>query len=78
MSVYVDLPYIETAADHAMSAWLATLTPGKVLRDRERTFSKVERKRQLFLREKAAVERAVAHARQVEIAMEMAREMKVI
>ena len=74
----VQMPYIESAADHQMTAWLATLTPGKVLRDREKTFSKVERKRQLFLREKAAVERAVAHARQVEIAMEMAKEMRLV
>lgn len=48
--------YVESAADHAMTAFLAHLTPSKVLRDREATFSKVERKRQRFLREKGATE----------------------
>ena len=54
------MTYIETASDHAFTAWLATLTRSKVLRDRERTFSKQERKRQLFLRQKAQVENQVA------------------
>jgi len=52
-----ELMYVESAADHAMTAFLAGLTPGKVLRDRVRNFSKVERKRQTFLREKAATEK---------------------
>jgi len=52
--------YVETASDHIFTAWLATLTPSKVLRDRERTFSKTERKRQRFLREKSKVENQVA------------------
>jgi len=54
------MTYIETASDHLFTAWLATLTPSKVLRDRERTFSKTERKRQRFLREKSKVENQVA------------------
>ena len=74
--MYGNHPYIETAADHQMTAWLSRLTPSKVLRDRELTFTKEERQRHKFLREKAAVERAVAHAREVQIAMQMAREMR--
>jgi len=54
------MTYIEGPADAAFTAWLATLTPSKVLRDRERTFSKTERKRQRFLREKSKVEIQVA------------------
>ena len=48
--------YVELPSDHAFSAFLAGLTPGRVLRDRERTFSPVERKRQAFLRQKAHLE----------------------
>jgi hypothetical protein len=54
------MTYVEGPADAAFTAWLSTLTPSKVLRDRERTFSKTERKRQIFLRQKAKVERQVA------------------
>lgn len=43
--------YVETPADHAFTAFLAGLTPGKVLRDREAGLSKVERKRARYLRE---------------------------
>ena len=68
--------YIEGPSDAAMSAFLSRLTPSKVLRDRELTFTKEERQRQRFLRDKAAVERAVAHEREVQIAMQMAREMR--
>lgn len=53
------MTYIETAADHSFTAFLAALTPGKVLRDRSATFTKVERKRQTFLREKAKTEHRV-------------------
>ena len=70
------MTYTETPADHAFTAFLSRLTPSKVLRDRELTFTKEERQRHKFLREKAAVERAVAHAREVQIAMQMAREMR--
>jgi hypothetical protein len=49
--------YVETAADHTFTAFLAHLTPGKVLRDREANFSKQERKRQIFLRQKSTTER---------------------
>ena len=70
------MTYIETAADHAFTAFLSKLTPSKVLRDRELTFTKEEKQRHKFLREKAAVERAVAHEREVQIAMQMAREMR--
>jgi len=50
------MPYVELPSDHAMTAFLADLTPGKVLRDRQATFTKVEKKRQRFLREKAKTE----------------------
>lgn len=68
-------PYVETWADAAMSAFLASLTPGRVLRDRERTFSPAERKRQIFLRQKAAVEREARRAREVQVALELAQMM---
>lgn len=55
------MPYVELPADHAMTAFLSTLTIGKVLRDRERNFSKSERKRQRFLREKSRTEFNRAH-----------------
>lgn len=35
--------YVELPSDHAFSAFLAGLTPGRVLRDRERAFSRQER-----------------------------------
>ncbi len=57
------MTYIEYPSDHAFTAFLASLTPSRVLRDRERQFSPAERKRQKFLRQKAAVERAVALSR---------------
>lgn len=47
------MTYIETSADHAFSAFLAGLTPSRVLRDRELRFSPAERKRQHFLRQKS-------------------------
>lgn len=53
------MSYVEKPSDHAFTAFLAAVTPSKALRDRERTFSKSERKRQRFLREKARLERAV-------------------
>lgn len=52
--------YVETDADHKFSAFLASLTPGRVLRDRELTFSPSERKRQRFLREQARLARQEA------------------
>ena len=55
--------YIETQADHAFSAFLAALTPSRVLRDRELTFSKAERKRMVFLRQKSHVEALARQAR---------------
>lgn len=51
--------YVETPADHSFTAFLASITPAKALRDRELTFSREERKRQTFLRQKAAVEQKV-------------------
>lgn len=72
------MSYVELPSDHEFSAFLASLTPGKVLRDRERSFSTVERKRQKHLR-------ALAHAeglrksgrqfsrREIEIAIEAMR-----
>ena len=48
--------YIETPADHAMTAFLAGMTPGRAFKDRQANFTKVERKRQRFLREKTNTE----------------------
>ncbi len=47
MSVYVELP-----SDHEMSAFLAGLTPSRVLRDLE-PMSRVEKRRLEFLRQKS-------------------------
>ena len=47
----VDNPDFDLPADHAFTAFLAGLTPGRVLRDREVNFSKVERKRARYLHE---------------------------
>lgn len=67
--------YIETPSDHDFSAFLAGLTPSKVLRDLE-PMSRVERKRLAFLREKAHVEALVVAGRleawQLDLAMDLA------
>lgn len=74
------MSYIETPADHAFTAFLADLSPRKVLRDRSATFSRVERGRQKFLAQKQHVEGlrvaeasrlgpVVSVERQLEIAM---------
>lgn len=55
--------YVEMAADHAFSAFLASLTPSRVLRDRELRFSHVERKRQAFLRQKSHLEALIRQER---------------
>ena len=47
----VDNPDFDLPADHAFTAFLAGLTPGRVLRDREAGLSKVERKRARYLAE---------------------------
>jgi len=54
------MTYTETAADHAFTAFLAHLTPGRVLRDRGNNFSKPERKRAIYLREKTTLEQKIA------------------
>ena len=41
--------YVEYPSDHAFTAFLASLTPSRVLREREALFSKVERQRKRFL-----------------------------
>lgn len=63
----VDNPYIELPADHDFTAFLAGLTPGKVLKDREVNFSRVERKRARYL---VARDRYVFTDRQMEIALQ--------
>jgi hypothetical protein len=54
--VMVGTGYVELPSDHAFSAFLAGLTPSRVLRDRERKFTPAERKREAFLRQKAHME----------------------
>jgi hypothetical protein len=55
--------YVESAADHAFTAFLAGLTPGRVLSERAAMFSKPERKRAIFLRQKAEYEVVQARGR---------------
>lgn len=54
------MSYVELESDHQMTAFLAGLTPSKVLRDRELKFTRVERRRHTFLRAKARLERQAA------------------
>ena len=63
MSAYVELP-----SDHAFSAFLAGLTPSKVLRDRSALFSKPERQRQRFLKSKGELEYQIFLAHQSALA----------
>lgn len=70
------MTYIELPSDHAFTAFLAGLTPGKVLKDREVNFSPVERKRAKYLTEprrgrprKLLPEPYEFTARQLEIAL---------
>jgi hypothetical protein len=67
------MTYVEEASDHAFTAFLASLTPGLVQRDRSSGFSKPERKRALYLREKRATE---ARQAEVQLALQMARQMR--
>ena len=71
--------YVESEADHAFTAFLAHLTPSKVLKDRQANFSKQERKRQIFLRQKATTEkrarvRYMFTAEQIELAQRVLAE----
>lgn len=70
------MPYIETAADHAFTAFLASLTPGKVLKDRTAMFSKPEKKRDRYLRAKSKTELEQIRQSEVYIAIRMAHEMR--
>jgi len=68
--------YVEGPADHAFTAFLAGLTPSRVLRERETAFSKVERKRKKFLTEPGAVKPVAGPVvgftdRQLQIAMDV-------
>lgn len=64
------MTYVELQSDHEQTAWLASLTPSRVLRDRELTFSPAERKRQRFLRQKSAVESEVLAVRRGQFSRE--------
>lgn len=68
--------YVESEADHAFTAFLAHLTPSKVLKDRSAMFSKPERKRERFFRQRSKVELEEIRRSEVYIALQMAREMK--
>lgn len=70
------MTYIETPADHAMTAFLGAMTPGKALRDRSAMFSKPERKRAVYLRQKSAHELAQERHEEIQLALQMARAMK--
>jgi hypothetical protein len=70
------LSYVETAADHDFTAFMAGLTPGKVLKDRAAMFSKPEKKRDRYLRAKSKTELAEIRESEVYLALRMAREMR--
>jgi hypothetical protein len=72
----VEVIYIETPADHDFTAFLARMTPGKALRDRSAMFSKPERKRAVYLREKSKTEADIIRSSEIYIAIRMAREMR--
>lgn len=61
------MTYIETPADHAFTAFLSGLTPGRVMRDLDPIKTRVERKRARFLRDKNAVELMVARQRDFDL-----------
>lgn len=58
-------------ADHAFTAFLAGLTPSRVLRERETSFSKVERKRKKYLAERPQPKPVGFTGRQLQIAMDV-------
>lgn len=68
--------YVETAADHDFTAFLARMTPGKALRDRSAMFSKPERKRAVYLREKSKTEADLIRQEEILTAIMMARAMR--
>lgn len=70
------MTYVESAADHAMTAFLAGCKPSRVLRDLDAGLSKVERERQRFLTERARVEAEVLRARELSLMLDMAKEMR--
>ena len=70
------MPYIELPSDHEFTAFLAGLTPGRVLKDRAAMFSKPEKKRDRYLRAKTKTELAEIRQSEVYIALRMAREMR--
>lgn len=70
------MSYVEGPADAAFTAFLAGLTPGKVLKDRSATFTKSERQRDTFLRQKSKLELAEIRQSEIYIALRMAREMR--
>ena len=55
--------YIELPSDHTFTAFLAGLTPGRVLRDHRPT-TKIERKRLDFMVERKRLEQAIALTRE--------------
>lgn len=48
--------YVELESDHRMSAFLAGLTPSRVLREREALFSMSERQRKRFFVRRQEIE----------------------
>lgn len=70
------MTYVEGPADAAFTAFLAELTPGKVLKDRSAMFTKVERDRDRFLRQRSKEELAEIRQSEIYIALRMAREIR--
>jgi hypothetical protein len=61
------MTYVELPSDHNFSAFLAGLTPSKVLTDRTAMFAKSERARSRFLVQKTRLERQVELERMVRV-----------
>lgn len=71
------MTYVELPSDAAFDAFLASLTPGKVLRDRTAMFTKVERQRTRYLTEKDRTERDAIRKSETYLALQMAAQMRV-
>jgi hypothetical protein len=70
------LNYVETEADHAFTAFLATVTPAKARRDLHSNFAEVEKRRMVYLVAKTINERELNRQQDIWTAIMMAREMR--
>ena len=70
------MTYIEGPADAAFTAFLASLTPGRVLRNRSAMFSKSERKLDRYLRAKTKSELEQIRQSEIYVAIQMAHDVR--